>query len=130
MIDVSETMAGVRFMFEKYAWMAAKKNHPLPRNVQDYKCHTVMSLEEMAEIKRLHQTGMRTSHIAKQVNRSVSTVIRVIRGISYKDIVKDREGRLNDWKVSYRLDNGRSPTTNRINQMRKAIHAEVINQYK
>lgn len=117
-------------MFEKYAWMAAKKNHPLPRNVQDYKYHTVMSLEEMDEIKRLHQIGMKTSYIAKQVNRSFSTVISVIRGKSYKDIVKDREIRLDDWKVSYRLDNGRSPTTNRINQMRKAIHAEVINQYK
>jgi IS30 family transposase len=88
-----------------------------------------MSLEEMAEIKRLHQTGMRSSHIAKQVNRSVSTVIRVIRGRSYKDIAAEREGKLEEWKLSYRLDNGRSPTTNRINQMRKAIHAEVINQY-
>jgi len=117
-------------MLEKYKWMAATKDHPLPKNVQDYKCYTVMSPEEIVEIKRLHQTGMRTSHIAKQVNRSFSAVTRVIRGMSYKDIVKDREIRLDDWKVSYRLDNGRSPTTNRINQMRKAIHQEVINKYK
>ena len=123
-------MAGVRFMFEKYKWMAATKDHPLPKNVKDYKCHTVISPEEIVEIKRLHQTGMRTSQIAKQVNRSSSTVIGVIRNRSYKDIAAEREGRVEEWTASYRIDNGRSPTTNRINQMRKDIHQDVINKYK
>jgi IS30 family transposase len=130
MIDVSETMAGVRFMLEKYKWMAATKDHPLPKNVQDLKCRAPMTVGEILEIKRLHQSGMRVSHIAKQVNRSFSTVIRVIRGRSYKDIAAEREVKLEEWKASYRLDNGRSPTDNRINEMRKAIHADVINRYK
>ena len=130
MIDVSETMAGVRFMFEKYAWMAATKDHPMPKNAQDFAFRATMTEQEVDEIKRLHKTGMRMTHIAKQVNRSFSSVLRVVRGISYKKILAEREAKLEEWKLSYRIDNGRSPTPNRINQMRKAIHQDVINQYK
>jgi IS30 family transposase len=130
MIDVSETMAGVRFMFEKYAWMAATKDQPMPKNAQDYAFRATMTAQELYEIKRLHKTGMKMTHIAKQVNRSFSSVLRTIRGIAYKDIVKQREEKLEEWKHSYCLDNGRSPTANRIKEMRKAMHQEVINQYK
>ena len=129
-MNVTETMDSVRWMMEKYQWMAADSKQPLPRNVKDFKFRATMTEQEVAEIKRLHKTGMRMSHIAKQVNRSFSSVLRTVRGRSYKDILAEREAKLEEWKLSYRLDNGRSPTPNRINEMRKAMHAEVINRYK
>lgn len=75
MANVSDTMASIRWMLNKYAWMASDNNQQLPVDPKDRPFRPGLSETEKKKIISLYKRGKSVEDICQHLNRS-DTAIR------------------------------------------------------
>jgi DNA-binding NarL/FixJ family response regulator len=79
MPNVSETMASVRWLLQKYSWMSASNDMPLPKRPEDRYHHLVLTEEEKENIISLSNQGVKNRKIASITGRSHTTINNVLK---------------------------------------------------
>jgi len=88
MANVSDTMASIRWMLHKYAWMASDNNQKLPVDPKDRPFRPGLTETEKKEIISLYKRGKSVEDICQQTNRS-NTAIRNL--LSYSGLLKRKK---------------------------------------
>lgn len=78
MTNVSDTMASIRWMLHKYAWMAAENNQKLPVDPKDRPFRPGLSETEKKKIISLFKRGNSVDDICQQTNRSGTAIRKLL----------------------------------------------------
>lgn len=83
MINITDTMSGIRYLFEKYKWMAGVTNAPMPKETEHRNAtYQVLSQETQDMIRELHNVRRLTyAQISRQTKVSKVAVRRVCLGL-------------------------------------------------
>ena len=85
-VNVNETMESIRYLMNKYKWMAADIEAPMPKAGVDIVAQTPISKQEREEIANLRSQGLSVKEISEKTGRSQPSVYTVLRASGISNI--------------------------------------------